>query len=143
MTNDAAVRLLDLIDAGGVPYWVELGISVDSAEEGHVRLRLPMREGLGTRRPEVMHGGAIGALIDAAGGAATATLRRDDDETWMGQATLDMNATFLNAATSAVIAESRVLRSSRALAFISVEVHDEEGTLVAVGRATYTIIRKR
>ena len=85
----------------------------------------------------------LGALIDAAGGAATATLRRDDDETWMGQATLDMNATFLNAATSAVIAEGRVLRSSRALAFISVEVHDEEGTLVAVGRATYTIIRKR
>jgi len=63
MTNDATVRLLDLIDASGVPYWVELGISVDSAEEGHVRLRLPMREGLGTRRPEVMHGGAIGALL--------------------------------------------------------------------------------
>ncbi len=60
MTTDDPARLLELIDADGVPYWVELGISVESAEEGHVRLRLPMREGLGTRRAEVMHGGAIG-----------------------------------------------------------------------------------
>ena len=144
MTSDAeSDRLFALIDAAGVAYWQTLGISVESAEVGLVRLRLPMSPALGTRRAEVMHGGAIASLIDAAAGASTATLRREDDETWTGQATLDLNATFLAAATSDVIAEGKVLRSSRAFSFVSVDVRDEDGTLVATGRATYTIIRKR
>ncbi len=144
MTSDAeSDRLFALIDAAGVAYWQTLGITVESAEVGHVSLRLPITPALGTRRPEVMHGGAIASLIDAAAGASTATLRRPDDETWTGQATLDLNATFLAAATTDVVAQGRVLRSSRAFSFVSVDVHDEQGTLVATGRATYTIIRQR
>jgi uncharacterized protein (TIGR00369 family) len=136
-------RALELIDATAVAYWNTLGITVESAERGHVRLRMAMRPELGTRRPEVMHGGAVASLIDAAAGASTATLQREGDDSWAGQATTDLNATFLAAATSDVIADGRVLRSSRAFSFVSVEVHDEEGVLVAVGRATYTIIRRR
>ena len=134
---------IELIAPDSVAYWATLGIIVDEAERGRVRLRLPMREALGTRRPEVMHGGAIASLIDAAAGAVTSTLRKPDDDTWTGQATTDMNVTFLNAATGPVVAEGNVLRSSRSLAFVGVEVHAEDGTLIAVGRATYTIIRRR
>ncbi len=36
-------HMLDLVDAGGVACWGTLGITVDFAEEGHVRLRLAMR----------------------------------------------------------------------------------------------------
>ena len=138
-------RLLALIAADEIAYWRTLGITVESAEVGKVRLRLAMRDALGTRRPDVMHGGAIASLIDAAAGAATSTLRRADDETWSGQATTDLNATFLNAATGDVIAEGRVLRSSRAFSFVSVEVRDaaDADRLIAAGRATYTIIRQR
>jgi uncharacterized protein (TIGR00369 family) len=135
-------RLNELIAADQIAYWRTLGIAVVDAEPGHVRLRLPMSEALGTRRPDVMHGGAIASLVDAAAGAVTATPRREDDETWTGQATTDMNVTFLNAATGPVVAEGRVLRGSRSLVFVSVEVRDEAGALVAVGRATYTIIRR-
>lgn len=140
MTDES---LIELIAPDSVAYWTTLGIVVDEAERGRVRLRLPMRDALGTRRPDVMHGGAIASLIDAAAGAATSTLRQPDDETWTGQATTDMNVTFLNAATGDVVAESNVLRSSRSLAFVGVEVRSEDGTLVAAGRATYTIIRRR
>ncbi len=136
-------RLLDLIDAAGIRYWETLGITVESAEVGCVRLHLAMRQQLGTRRPKVMHGGAICSLIDAAAGAATATLRRTNDETWTGQATTDLNVTFLNAATTDVVADGHVLRSSATASFVAVEVHDAEGVLVAVGRATYAIIRRR
>ncbi len=138
-------RLLELIAADEIAYWRTLGITVESAEVGKVRLRLAMRDALGTRRPDVMHGGAIASLIDAAAGAATSTLRRPDDETWNGQATTDLNATFLNAASGDVIAEGSVLRSTRAFSFVSVEVRDAEDAdrLIAVGRATYTIIRQR
>ena len=138
-----APSLLELIAPDSVAYWTTLGIVVDAAERGKVRLRLPMRAALGTRRPDVMHGGAIASLIDAAAGAATSTLKAPDDDTWSGQATTDMNATFLSAATGEVVAEGTVLRSSRSFSFVGVEVRSEDGTLVAVGRATYTIIRKR
>lgn len=142
MTDD---RLLELIAADEIAYWRTLGITVEAAEVGKVRLRLTMRDALGTRRPDVMHGGAIASLIDAAAGAATSTLRRPDDDTWNGQATTDLNATFLNAATGDVIAEGSVLRSSRAFSFVSIEVRDaaDANRLIAVGRATYTIIRQR
>ena len=139
MTDD---RLRALIAADEIAYWRTLGIEVVDAEPGHVRLRLAMQDALGTRRADVMHGGAIASLIDAAAGAVTATTRREDDATWSGQATTDLNVTFLTAATGAVIAEGRALRAGRSLVFVGVEVRDEAEKLVAVGRATYTIIRR-
>jgi uncharacterized protein (TIGR00369 family) len=135
--------LLELIAPEGVAYWTHLGIVVESAERGHVQLSLQMRDELGTRLPGIMHGGAVGSLIDSAAGAATSTLREPDDETWSGQATTDMNVTFLAAATGLVIADAQVLRNSRSFSFVQVEVWAEDESLVAVGRATYTIIRRR
>lgn len=135
--------LLELIAPESVAYWTHLGIEVHSAERGHVELSLEMRDELGTRLPGIMHGGAVGSLIDSAAGAATSTLREPDDETWSGQATTDMNVTFLAAATGKVVADARVLRSSRSFSFVQVEVRAEDESLVAVGRATYTIIRRR
>jgi uncharacterized protein (TIGR00369 family) len=135
--------LLELIAPESVAYWTHLGIKVQSAERGHVELSLEMRDELGTRLPGIMHGGAVGSLIDSAAGAATSTLREPEDDTWSGQATTDMNVTFLAAATGRIVASARVLRSSRSFSFVQVEVHSEDGTMVAVGRATYTIIRRR
>lgn len=136
------VALRARIDDGSVAYWATLGIAVDGVDAaGRVRLSLPMRPALGTRRPDVMHGGAIASLIDAAAGAAVLTLREDGDESWTGQATLDMNVTYLAAAFGAVHAEATVLRSTRTLAFVGVEVKDDAGALLAAGRATYTIMR--
>lgn len=143
MTTTGDPILVDRVAAGAVPYWVSLGILVeDAVAPGHLFLRLPMQAALGTRRPEVMHGGAIASLIDAAAGGAIIS-QFGGDEDYAGQATLDLNVTFLNAATSDVIAEGRILRSSRALAFTQVDVRTEDGTLIATGRATFSIIRKR
>ncbi len=144
-TPDAAERerLLALIDAGSIAYWTTLGITIEEVTLGAVTLRLAMRDELGTRRPDVMHGGAIASLVDAAAGAATATTRREDDDTWTGQATTDLNVSFLNAATGDVLARSRVLRGSRSLVFVEVAVEDLEGTPIAAGRATYTVLRHR
>ena len=92
--------------------------------------------------PGIMHGGAVGSLIDSAAGAATSTLRQPDEDTWSGQTTTDLNVTFLTAATGRIVAEARLLRNSRSFSFVQVDVHAEDGTLVATGRATYTIIRR-
>jgi len=89
-----------------------------------------------------MHGGAIASLIDSAAGAAVLTLHEDDDPTWAGIATLDMNVSYLNPAMTEVVAEATVLRASRTLVFVTVDVRDREGTLLAAGRCTYAIARK-
>ncbi len=138
-----AERLVALVDANGVAFWRHLEIALEAVHGvGHVTLRMPMRAELETRRPGVMHGGALASLIDAACGGAVTTLRRADDDTWTGQATTDLNITYLNAATSDVLAEGRVLRSGRSIAYAHAEIRDVAGNLVAVGRATYMILRR-
>lgn len=135
--------LVERIGADAVPFWVSLGIQVERAvAPGHVLLRLDMRDGLGTRRPEIMHGGAIASLIDAAAGGAIIS-QFGADEDYAGQATLDLNVTFLNAAMGDVVAEGVILRASRTIAFTQVDVRNGDGTPVATGRATYTILRRR
>lgn len=143
LTEEERARLVGLVDAAGVAFWRYLDISLEEMHGvGHVTLRMPMRANLETRRPGVMHGGALASLIDAACGGAVTTLRRADDDTWTGQATTDLNITYLNAATGDVLAEGRVLRSGRAIAYAQAEIRDLDGNLVAVGRATYLILRR-
>ncbi len=137
-------RLLGLVRAASVPFWDHVGITAEeeSAEVGHVRLNMPMRPELGTRFTDVMHGGAISTLIDAAAATCSSTLQRAGDE-WSGLVTTDLNVSYLNAARSDVVAEARAIRSGRTIAFIQVDVHDAGGTHVASGRVTYLILRPR
>jgi uncharacterized protein (TIGR00369 family) len=135
-------RLLALIDSDSIAYWRTLGIHVVDAEVGRARLGLAMHEGLSTfRRPDLMHGGAISSLIDAAAATATRTLQKEGEPPWRGLASTDLNVSYLDGATSDITAEARVLRSGRAIAFVEVEVRDARETLVAVGRVTLVIRR--
>ncbi len=134
-------RLIELI--GKVPFWETIGIELDDAEVGRVRLRLGMREDLrtfGERR--VLHGGAIATLIDSAAASATRTLRGADEPPWRGLATTDMHVSYLAAVTGgAVTAEGRVTRAGGRVAFIDVEVRNDNGDLVARGMVTLQIRR--
>jgi len=136
-------KLLSLIAPESIAYWSLLGIEVENAVQNDIRLGLSMRPELGTRLPEIIHGGAIGSLIDAAAGAMTSTLKQEDDSTWIGQATIDMNITFLGPAKGHIVAKPILLRQSHAFSFVQVDVKNEQDKLVAVGRVTYSIIRAR
>ena len=136
-------RLLARIAPDEVPFWRTLGVAVVDAGEGSARLRLPARAELETRRAGTLHGGVLAALIDAAGAAALLTTRAEDDATWAGFASTDLNVSYLAAAQSDVIAAAHVLRGGRTVVYTTVEVTDEAGTVVAVGRVTYLIIRRR
>jgi uncharacterized protein (TIGR00369 family) len=135
--------LVERIAARNVAFWTYLGIEVDRVHEaGHVTVSIPMRDELGTRRADIMHGGALSTLIDAAAGGAVISLFGGDED-YAGQVTLDLNISFLNGVTDRAIAEARILRSSKTIGFTQIEVRDGSGTLCAVGRVTYTILRKR
>ena len=141
--SPAPDRLLARIAPDEVAFWRTLGVEVVDAEEGMARLRVAARPELETRRADTLHGGVLASLIDAAGSAALLTTRDEDDATWAGFASTDLNVSYLAAATSDVTAEARVLRGGRTVVYTAVEVTDAAGAVVAVGRVTYMIARRR
>src|SRR5437773_6226948 len=101
----------EIRESESTPMWRTLGITVVDAADGVARVRLPMTAALGTYgRPNVMHGGAIASLIDAAGGIASRSTRPAEEAPWQGIATTDLNVSYLDAAMTDLVAEGRVLR---------------------------------
>lgn len=121
-------------------FWQHLGIEVDDAKEGWVRLRVPVRDELRNAAGAPVHGGVHASLVDAAVGSALGTLHAES-EGGVGQTTLDLNVTFLAAARGdALFAEGQILRRGRTVAFGEARITDPGGALVAIGRATYLIL---
>jgi uncharacterized protein (TIGR00369 family) len=78
---------------------------------------------------EIVHGAAIAALIDHAGGYGAHAL------TGRGGPTSDMHIRYLGSARegSVLRAESRVQRAGRTLIVMEVRVTDQDGRLIALG----------
>jgi uncharacterized protein (TIGR00369 family) len=124
-------------------YWRHLGVEVDDAGDGWVRLRVAVRDELRNAPGAPLHGGVLSALVDMAVGGALATTQ-EQAAGGVDQTTLDLNVSFLAAATGGtVLAEARLLRRGRSVAFGEARITDETGRLLAVGRATYMILSRR
>ncbi len=62
----------------------------------------------------------------------------------VGQTTLDLNVSFLAAGSGdEIVAEGRIIKRGRTIAFGEATITDGAGTLLAIGRATYMIIAPR
>jgi uncharacterized protein (TIGR00369 family) len=123
-------------------FWRHLGVEVDDAGEGWVRLRVPIRDEIRNAVGAPVHGGLYSALVDMAVGGALGTLHAEA-QGGVGQTTLDLNVSFLAAARGDIIAEGRIIKRGRTIAFGEATIKDSAGTLVAVGRATYMILAGR
>jgi uncharacterized protein (TIGR00369 family) len=115
------------------PYQRFLGMEWVKAERGLVEIRLPFRdEFLRADGSDWYHGGVIAGLIDIAGDYALWT------EVGSGLPTIDLRVDWLRPARKgALLARGRTVRAGRTVCCADVEVFDEQGTLVAVGRGTY------
>jgi len=123
-------------------YWRYLGVAVEDAKPGWVRLRVDVRDELRNAAGAPVHGGVMSALIDMAVGGALGTLS-DAAAGGVNQSTLDLNVSFLAAATEGpIFAEGKILRRGRTIAFGEASVTDAGGRLCAVGRATYMILAR-
>jgi uncharacterized protein (TIGR00369 family) len=123
-------------------FWQYLGIQVAEVGEGWARLRLAVRDDLRNAPGAPVHGGVHSALVDAAVGCALSTLH-PESAGGVGQTTIDLNVTFIAAPRGEeIFAEGRILRRGRSIAFGEARVTDAEGTLVAIGRATYMILAR-
>lgn len=124
-------------------YWRYIGVEVEDAGQGWCRLRVALRDDLRNGPGAPAHGGLYSALVDMAVGGALSTMH-EEAEGGVGQTTLDLNVSFLSGVSEgAVHAEGKILRRGRTIAFGEATITDDDGKVLAVGRATYMIIAGR
>lgn len=102
------------------------------AESETVQIKLSWRPEYGNSLG-IMHGGVIATLIDTTAACALLTRGR------RAGPTINLRVDYLKAIREGtdVIAEGKVRRSGRTLAFVDVEVRDDAQALYALGRANY------
>ncbi|HEY5977230.1 MAG TPA: PaaI family thioesterase [Solirubrobacterales bacterium] len=116
-----------------------LNMELREIEDDRALLGLPYTEEVVTIG-DVVHGGAISALIDTAAMAAAWSAIEFDGEPPKGT-TVGLTVDFLAAARAQELqADARVLRRGGSLCFCEVKVHgDSDGKLVATGLVTYKL----
>ena len=119
------------------PLGALLGIGIETIEADRVRLRLPFR-GAVTTVGDVIHGGAISALIDSAATAAAWT--GADLSTNPRGTTIALTVNFVAAARGqTIVANARVTQRGKTITFCEVEARDTAGKLVATALVTYKL----
>jgi uncharacterized protein (TIGR00369 family) len=117
------------------PLMGHLGIRLASLGADEAELVLPFAPELATLG-DVVHGGAISALVDTAGMAA-AWADEVEPEAPAGS-TVGLSVDFLAPArASDLTARARVLRRGRSLCFCEIDVTDASGAPVAKGLMTH------
>lgn len=115
-----------------IPIFNTLQMRVGAVEPGLFTTTIP-------RRPEhdgifaSLHGGILMTLADSTAAFAILTLTGPDE----ALTTTDMNIRFLAPCLTGATASARVIKFGRSLCPCAVEVHDDEGKLVAVAQVTY------
>ncbi len=117
------------------PHAAQLGIRLESIGTDEAVLALPFKPELATIG-DLVHGGAIGALIDTA--AMAAAWATDEVPENPAGSTVSLSINFASAASGADLrAHARVARRGGRLSFCEVTVTDPDDTVVAHGIATY------
>jgi uncharacterized protein (TIGR00369 family) len=114
-----------------------LGIELVDIELDRARLRLPFSPAIVTVG-DIVHGGAISALVDTA--AMAAAWATDDVPTDLRGTTVGLTVDFLAAARGTDLeASAGVVRRGGSLCFCDVEVAGSDGRLVAKALVTYKL----
>lgn len=131
-----------------IPFNQFLGIEIDELSEEQVTMHLPMKpELIGNFVHSILHGGVISSLLDVCGGAMALigafanhqhlpAAERMSKLSKLG--TIDLRIDYLRPGRGQrFIATAMPLRAGNKVAVIRMELHNDEGVLVAVGTGTY------
>jgi uncharacterized protein (TIGR00369 family) len=132
------------------PFIDLLGLTFERLDSGEILVKLPMRDELiGNLETGAIHGGAISAMLDVTGGLAVIQkLRKDMKEQSLEDQikrfskvkTIDMRVDYLRPPKgNEFIGTASILRRGNKVAVTRMELHNEEGELIAVGTGTYSV----
>ncbi len=107
-------------------------VAVDE-EAGSVTIRLPIRPEFGRVTGKLdLHGGIVATLVDITGHAAICA------KVLHTVATVDMRVDYLRlAGGSEMRAVGTIVKLGRTIGVVDIRITDDQGRLVAIGRATY------
>ena len=130
----SAEQIQAAFDASPFLAFLHLKVVALDHEAGTLTVSMPMRPELERRTGTgQFHGGPIAAFIDSVGDYAIGMAVGG------GVPTINLRIDYLRPAVGGVlIGTARVRRAGRTVALVDVEVYDEQQTLVAVGRGTYS-----
>ncbi|MCG8607820.1 thioesterase family protein [bacterium] len=133
-----------------IPFNKALGLELTTDDPGLTRIRIQMRDELiGNFLQESLHGGVISTLLDVMGGltAFLDIVRKSGDRPTEEQlrrlstfGTVDLRVDYLRPGRGKYFeASGSVLRTGNKVAVTRMELHNDEGVLIAVGTGTYLI----
>ena len=117
------------------PFARRVGVELTEMEADMAVVTMPFSEE-NTTFANVVHGGAMAALVDIASVAASWSGATEDGPST--GATVALSVNYLRAAKAAdLVARATVTRRTRSVCFAHVDVTGEDGELIAHGIATY------
>lgn len=115
-----------------------LGVKIEDISEGAAVLSLPIREDL-LQSGNMVHGGVLSVLIDSVIGTAVRTVLDPNEFS----VTAEMNINYFRPAIKGkIFAEGKLVNKGKLLIVGTGEIKDEEGRLLAIGKATYAVKKK-
>ena len=122
-----------------------LGLKVESFDLAAPKLRFDMRpELVGNPARQILHGGVISAALDVAGGFAImlslAAEMTGIPTSFPNMGTIDLRVDYLRPGRGKYfIATARIVRQGKRIAVTHMELHNDEGKLIATGGAAYVV----
>ena len=133
-----------------VPFNRILGFDIELQKDGTAKLSFQMRDDLvGNFLRGILHGGVISSSLDVVGGlvAFVAFLGQnpaqsfdEGSDRFSKLGTVDLRIDFLRPGLGgSFVATGSILRAGRRIAVARMQLHNDDGTLIAVGTGTYSI----
>ena len=122
-----------------------LGLKVESFDAAAPKLRFDMRpELVGNPARQILHGGVISATLDVAGGFAIMMSMASESPvtptSFPNMGTIDLRVDYLRPGRGKhFVATGRIVRKGSRIAVIHMELHNDEGELIATGGGAYVI----
>ena len=122
-----------------------LGLKVESFDVHAPKLRFDMRpELVGNPSRQILHGGVISATLDVAGGFAimlsVAAESPVTPTSFPNMGTIDLRVDYLRPGRGKhFIATARIVRKGSRIAVVHMELHNDQGELIATGGAAYVV----
>lgn len=141
MENQLVKIARQFIDA--LPHSKRLGMVLQDLKEGEATISMPYDpELIGDPVSKVIHGGAVSALMDTAGGAAVMS----HPQAGIGTATLDLRIDYMRPATpgQTIVATATCYHVTRSVAFVRATACDDDTARpVATATGAFTVVKGR
>jgi uncharacterized protein (TIGR00369 family) len=133
-----------------IPFNKLLGLRVTALEMENVRVEFDMKEEfVGNYVHRILHGGVISAVLDTTGGliASLGVLQKMEGQPVkeIGKrlskiGTIDLRVDYLRPGSGKhFVATGKTMRAGRKVTVVRMELHNDQGLLIAVGTGTYIV----